>query len=35
MTYVGIDVSKKFIRAQYKDDEGAWRPIPLGMTDVN
>lgn len=28
-------VSKKFIRAQYKDDEGAWRPIPLGMTDVN
>lgn len=28
-------VSKKFIRAQYKDDNGAWRYIPLGMTDVD
>lgn len=28
-------VSKKFIRAQYKDDKGAWRYIPLGMTDVD
>lgn len=28
-------VSKRFIRAQYKDDKGAWRYIPLGMTDVD
>lgn len=28
-------VSKKFIRAQYKDNNGAWRYIPLGMTDVD
>lgn len=28
-------VSKKFVRAQYKDDKGAWRYIPLGMTDVD
>jgi hypothetical protein len=28
-------VSKKFIRAQYKDEKGAWRYIPLGMTDVD
>ena len=28
-------ISKKFIRAQYKDDKGAWRYIPLGMTDVD
>lgn len=28
-------VSKKYIRAQYKDDKGAWRYIPLSMTDVD
>lgn len=28
-------VTKKYIRAQYKDDKGAWRYIPLGMTDVD
>lgn len=28
-------VSKKFIRAQYKNDKGAWCYIPLGMTDVD
>lgn len=28
-------VSKKYIRAQYKDDKGAWCYIPLGMTDVD
>lgn len=28
-------VSKKFIRAQYRDDNGTWRYIPLGMTDVD
>lgn len=28
-------VSKKFIRAQYKNDNGAWCYIPLGMTDVD
>lgn len=27
--------SKKFIRAQYKDENGAWKYIPLGMTDVD
>ena len=28
-------VSKRFIRAQYKNDKGAWCYIPLGMTDVD
>lgn len=28
-------ISKKFIRAQYKDSNGAWCFIPLGMTDVD
>lgn len=28
-------ISKKYIRAEYKDDNGQWRYIPLGMTDVN
>ncbi len=28
-------VSKKYIRAQYKDDQGGWKYIPLGMTDVD
>lgn len=28
-------VSKKFIRAHYKNDKGAWCYIPLGMTDVD
>ena len=28
-------VSKRYIRAQYKDDKGAWCYIPLGMTDVD
>ena len=28
-------VSKKFIRAQYKNEKGAWVYIPLGMTDVD
>lgn len=28
-------VSKRYIRAQYKDEKGAWRYIPLGMTDVD
>lgn len=28
-------VSKKYIRAQYKDEKGAWCYIPLGMTDVD
>ncbi len=28
-------VSKKFIRAQYRNDKGAWCYIPLGMTDVD
>ncbi len=28
-------VSKKFIRAQYKNGKGAWVYIPLGMTDVD
>lgn len=27
-------ISKKYIRAQYKNDNGAWCYIPLGMTDV-
>lgn len=28
-------ITKKFIRAQYKNDKGAWCYIPLGMTDVD
>lgn len=28
-------VSKKFIRAQYRNENGAWCYIPLGMTDVD
>ncbi|MDE6310193.1 MAG: DUF3164 family protein [Muribaculaceae bacterium] len=28
-------ISKKFIRAQYKNDKGAWCYIPLNMTDVD
>ena len=28
-------ISKKYSRAQYKDDKGAWCYIPLGMTDVD
>ncbi len=28
-------VTKKYIRAEYKDANGAWRIIPLGMTDVD
>ena len=28
-------ISKKFIRAQWRDEHGAWRYIPLGMTDVD
>lgn len=28
-------ISKKYIRAQYKNDKGAWVYIPLGMTDVD
>jgi hypothetical protein len=27
-------VTKRFVRAQYKDKEGAWINIPLSMTDV-
>ncbi len=27
--------SKRFITAEYKDEKGAWRYIPLGMTDVD
>lgn len=27
--------SKRFVRAQYRDDKGKWRYIPLGMTDVD
>lgn len=27
--------SKRYIRAQYKNDKGAWCYIPLGMTDVD
>lgn len=26
--------TKKYIRAEYKNDKGAWVNIPLGMTDV-
>ena len=28
-------ISKKYIRAQYKDKNGQWRYIPLSMTDVD
>lgn len=28
-------ISKTYIRAQYKNDKGAWIYIPLGMTDVD
>lgn len=28
-------ISKRYIRAQYKNDKGAWCYIPLGMTDVD
>lgn len=28
-------ISKKYIRAQYKNDKGAWCYIPLSMTDVD
>lgn len=28
-------ISKTYIRAQYKNDKGAWCYIPLNMTDVN
>lgn len=28
-------VTKRYIRAEYKDDKGAWHYIPLGMTDVD
>lgn len=27
-------ITKRYIRAEYKDGKGAWRYIPLGMTDV-
>ena len=27
------EVSKQFIRAEMKDRNGMWRPIPLGMTE--
>ena len=26
-------VSKTFVRAEYKDENGIWRPVPLGMTE--
>lgn len=28
-------VTKKYIRAEYRDDKGGWKYIPLGMTDVD
>lgn len=28
-------VTRRYIRAEYKDGKGAWRYIPLGMTDVD
>ena len=28
-------VSKKYIRAQYRDKNGQWKYIPLSMTDVD
>ena len=27
-------ISKTYIRAEYKDENGAWNPIPLGMTEA-
>ncbi len=27
-------ISKIYIRAEYKDENGAWNPIPLGMTEA-
>ena len=27
------EVSKQFIRAEVKDKNGMWKPIPLGMTE--
>lgn len=27
--------TKKYIRAEYKNDKGAWVAVPLGMTDVD
>lgn len=27
-------ISKTYIRAEYKDQNGAWNPIPLGMTEA-
>jgi len=26
-------VSKQFIRAEIKNENGMWKPIPLGMTE--
>ena len=28
-------VTKRYIRAEYKDEKGAWRYIPLDMTAVD
>lgn len=28
-------VTKKYIRAEYRDDKGGWKYIPLAMTDVD
>lgn len=28
-------VTKRYIRAEYKDEKGAWRIVPLGVTDVD
>lgn len=28
-------VSKRYIRAEYRNDKGAWVNVPLGMTDVD
>lgn len=27
------EVSKQFIRAEIRDNNGMWKPIPLGMTE--
>ena len=27
-------ISKQFIRAEYKDENGMWKSIPLGMTEA-
>lgn len=29
-----VDRSKQFIRAEEKDAEGKWRPVPLGITEI-